>query len=242
MNLDRVLLDPVNYVEAALIYRELKLADYVRNVRFDALTRLGFLPYGSHFIFRKGSALVAIIEPYIELPGVFILWSLALVFGLFMGTWWVAPFAAIITFIQWKKNQKNRNVDDAMRRKDRTNQLIIQNPQLLFPFISKALETARQRWVGIPSLKDEVIAEMFIFSEIDNLEFVFDKSRSGLIEIEYVHRAIKIFIARAENVRFEQIARRLILKGRYNRDFMICVKNLLDVGFYARSLATQRKL
>ena len=81
---------------------------------------------------------------------------------------------------------------------------------------------------------------MYVFTEIDNLEFVFDKSKPGLIQPEHALRAIKIFLARCENVGFEHMARELIPKGRYNRQFVRCVEKLLNVGDWARTRKTSK--
>jgi hypothetical protein len=82
-----------------------------------------------------------------------------------------------------------------------------------------------------------ITIDMFVFGEIDNLESVFKKLTYDLIEEEYALRAIKIFVARAENDRFGRSAYNLIKKGRYNATFRRAVIKLIYVGHLARVCA-----
>jgi|SRR6056297_3680700 len=138
--------------------------------------------------------------------------------------------AFIITYIHWLKSQRSKNVEDAMARKDKANSMIIDNAELLYPYIGNVFDFRyRYREKQIDQIKLTKI-NMYVFTEIDNLEFVFEKSRSGLIEEIYALRAIKIFIARAENKGFFRIAQRLLETGRYNDEFKNSVQHLLYLG------------
>jgi hypothetical protein len=77
---------------------------------------------------------------------------------------------------------------------------------------------------------------MYIFSELDNLEFIFQKAKFGLIYPEFAYRAVKIFIARAENDKFARRASQLVKSGRYNEDFQNLVTELIQIGLYRREL------
>ena len=120
-------------------------------------------------------------------------------------------------------------------RKDKANSMIVEHTELLFPYIRNVFgfdaQFTEQHLDDIRRAK----IDMYVFTEIDNLEFVFDKSRAGLIEDNYTVRAIKIFVARTENEGFFNVARRLIVSGRYNEDFAQAAVKLLYVGRFDSS-------
>lgn len=141
---------------------------------------------------------------------------------------------SFVAYHQWVSTKQNRSVEDAMGRKDNANKLIIDNPNILLPYVGNVFDFdigyAQKRLEN----EERVKIDMFVFAEIDNLEFVFDKLTYDLIEEEYVLRAIKIFIARAKNEGFARSALRLIIKGRYNAAFQQAVKKLIYVGHLER--------
>ena len=120
---------------------------------------------------------------------------------------------------------------------------IMNNPDLLLPYVESALLiSARVREAEIDVAMEtetnrsaETKIEMYIYNEIDNLEFVFDKSKHSLIDDVFVMRAIKIFIARSENRLFRLRAKDLLEKGRYNHDFRFAAETLMLVAEWRRN-------
>jgi hypothetical protein len=147
--------------------------------------------------------------------------------------------AFLVGYFRWDKTEKNRNVDDGMRRKELANKMIFDNTTILRPYVANVFDIDERYADTILNNDDRIKVQMFIFTEIDNLEYVFDKSRAGVIQKEFVLRAIKIFVARAENNGFGRLARDLVCYGRYNRSFVRCAESLLDLGYF-RSQRTGR--
>lgn len=173
------------------------------------------------FVRRPSSVVMLPIFAYSIIPG-----SATLIFAVL--AFWAG-------YERWMLAEKNRNVDDAIRRKELANKMIIDHANILRPFVSNVFEMEERFSNTMLKPEERVRLHMYIFTEIDNLEFVFDKARSGLILPQYALRAIKIFAARCENFGFEQLARELIKNGRYNRDFVRCAECLLDLGYWTRS-------
>jgi hypothetical protein len=235
-------LDPVDPTEIETISRELELADYVQIVRRTLLARLLFSPRHGH-VSEWFADFSDRLEPYVRIEWLLLVWFFgAALFSVQTASVPLTFGSLLFAFFTWRKNQRDRNVDDAMRRKDRANQLIIEHTRVVFPYVGNVFERLAHSWNGIPSFEDEVTAEMFVFSKIDNLEYVFDKCRSGLIEPKYTIRAIKVFVARADNPRFEQLARRLVRAGKYNHEFVNCVDKLLCVGLLSRRSARRSEM
>lgn len=140
----------------------------------------------------------------------------------------------LVAWIRWQRVERNRNVEDAMARKDRTNKIIFDNAGILADYVGNVFNIEAQVAAAAVGSEDRIRRDMFVFMEIDNLEFVFDKSRAGLIESEYAVRAMKIFAARSENRRFADAAQRLVVQGRYNDEFREAVTKLVFVGHRAR--------
>lgn len=230
-------LDPASPVEIATLAGLLELSDHSRAARRHLLRRLAFTA-GSRPLAELGSTALEDLEPYITPQLIAASVLLVAIFAGIPGAVLVLSLTGgLVASYRWVKAQRDRNVDDAMRRKDRANQLIIQSPRLLFPYVGNVFDSQLMPWAGPRELEEQIRAEMFVFAEIDNLEFVFDKSRSGLMDTEYALRAIKIFVARAENDRFERLARTLLVSGRYNSMFAAAAQRLLCLGgWVGRSL------
>lgn len=141
---------------------------------------------------------------------------------------------SFVAYYQWVRTKQNRSVEDAMGRKDKVNKLIIDNSNILLPYVGNVFDCDIRYAEKRLEDDERVKIDMFVFAEIDNLEFVFDKSTYGLIEEEYALRAIKIFVARAENEQFARSALRLIVNGRYNATFRRAAIKLIYVGHLAR--------
>ena len=212
---------------------------------------LGFVPEGGQWLrgrWSKGLEHAVVQIPAIPiLVGALLLEVLIWVFGMIYPyakevtlPYVIIPlFAAIAAYQNWRKSRQNSTVDDALKRKEIANSAIIDNPELLLPYVQSAFlgATNELALVLVTNLREsncdlvyDTKIDMYIYSEIDNLEFVFDKSNHDLIDSLFVMRAIKIFIARNENQLFRLRARQLLVKGRYNHDFQLAAETLMLVA------------
>lgn len=231
-----------DHVALERLDRRLVQADQHRTVREEVLVELGFLPHHSRHPWHRWSKavehfvlhipVVPILVPALLLEGVF--WTS----GMFYPLWkeftlrgLIFPLlAAIAAYQNWRKSRINSTVDDALKRKDMANALIMNNPELLLPYVQSALHASINTWESESDLFLDTKIDMYIYNEIDNLEFVFDKSNHNLIDDLFVMRAIKIFIARNENRLFRLKAIGLLEKGRYNHDFQLAAERLILVA------------
>jgi hypothetical protein len=152
-----------------------------------------------------------------------------------LGTYVVAVLGFWIGYTRWELAEKNRNVDDTIKRKELANKMMVENAAVLLPYVGDAFDVESRYAETQVTDHDRIKVQMYVFTEIDNLEFVFDKVKSGLIQELQALRAIKILLARCENDNFERMARRLLERGRYNTDFVMCVRVLLNVAHWTRS-------
>lgn len=132
---------------------------------------------------------------------------------------------------RWSIGQISRAVDEAMKRKEISNKMIIDHANLLIPYVgSGVLATDVSVHSSTATPEDQVRISMFVYAELDNLEFVFVKSRAGLMEWDYSLRAIGIFLARAQNQYFASLSRQLVREGKYSREFSLAVAKLVAVA------------
>jgi hypothetical protein len=227
-----------DHLALSALDRRLRQADQHADVRTDVLQELQFIKGGRRPRLTK---LCRELERQIlNLPAMpslvaaiafgIVLWILGLLDSFKEYTFIFPLLAAVVAYQNWRRARLNSTVDDALKRKDMANALIMQNPELLRRYVQSAL-------YGAPSTEgldydhsDNTKIDMYIYSEIDNLEFVFSKSNHDLIDDEFVIRAIKIFIARNENRLFRARAKDLVGKGRYNHDFRSAAERLLLVA------------
>jgi len=165
-------------------------------------------------------------------------WSIALVFSQVL----LGGYVVLIGYHQWIRAECNRNVEDATSKKAAVNAVIQKNISTLFPYVGSAF-ASRVDYAALPvEHKSQTVIDMYIFAELDNLEFVFQKAKFGLVYPEFAFRAVKIFIARAENERFAQRAMQLVKSGRYNEDFRRVVNELLYLGLFEHeAVLTERR-
>lgn len=153
------------------------------------------------------------------------------ILGLSFDPFWIFIAAlGTLVFTGYRENARHtqRAIDDAIRRKDIANGMIVTHARTLLPYVVG--EQLEANYVAISPTHDpvdKVRIAMFIFAELDNLEFAYIKSRSGLLSVDYAIRAIKIFVARAQNRRFADTASRLVFAGKYDEPFVRCVGLLL---------------
>ena len=224
--------------EIDILYKLIDVADDRVAERLELLFRLKFIA-GFKILYGWRTSVLDKLDTCLDPIAVVIFALLVAVIDKQWGRIVFFTLAFLVAYIRWIKSQRSKNVDDAMTRKDKANSMIIDHAELLLPYVGNVFDfEARYAQQHLDDIKRAKI-DMYVFTEIDNLEFVFDKSRAGLIEDKYTLRAIKIFVARAENEGFFNVARKLIFSGRYNVDFTRAAENLLYVGrFDSSKLAT----
>jgi len=151
---------------------------------------------------------------------------------------------SLVAYSQWLNGQRHRAVEEAMEKKGRANDLIIQNPVELIDLVLSAFELDRSagtmsRDLTADDVSKRIVQEMFVYTEIDILEFVYLKSNQGIMLNEYAFRSVQIFISRAQNKKFAYLAQRLVKKGRYNSGFKRGVNTLIR---FAQALEQQARV
>lgn len=218
-------------------------AEYDERVRIQALADIDFIGADQQWVYKSRRFYTENIERYvrplhgvlISLAGYLIVasiweWSIALVFSQVL----LGVYVLLIGYHQWVRAECNRNVEDATQRKAVLNDLIRDNISILNPYVGKVFGSEMEYVPDPIEKKSRTLIDMYVFSELDNLEFVFQKARFGLVFPEFSFRAVKIFIARAENEKFARRASQLVIKGRYNSDFQKLVNDLIHIGLYRR--------
>jgi hypothetical protein len=211
--------------------RRLEQADQDDTIREELLTELSFIPSPVRRPWFRWSR---VMERYFHKIPIIALVPLLLIdliaWRLGLRTFFSPLLTVIAGYRTWRRSRINSTVDDALKRKDMANAVIMDNPELLSPYVESALTVSKttSRGRADPFLNAKV--DMYIYSEIDNLEFVFDKSNHGLVDEQFVMRAIKIFIARNENYLFRLRSEELLDKGRYNHDFALAAEKLIVVA------------
>lgn len=215
-----------------VLHKLLDVADSSSKSREELLNRLGFISRKRSITRIQFDKFLILLDGYLN-----IIVSIAIIYPIVAFIFQIKKLSLLLTFIvitsaylRWSRNQRSKNVDDALKRKDIANSMILQNKDLLSPYVGNVFSTTEQYVEKNLSNKDLITIDMYVYTEIDNLEFVFEKSRAHLIEDQYVVRAIKIFVARAENKGFYNVAKRLIKSGKYNEKFSGAVLRLLFVG------------
>lgn len=228
-----------DYAALERLDRRLLQADQDRRIRDEILSELDFLPEDTGWFPTRWLRRIEYWLRVYWLAIVPVLVGVLLLDVIFAMFGWhefrIPPIiptllAAIVAYQSWRMSRLNSTVDDALKRKDMTNALITNNAELLLPYVQSAL-------LASPSVREpesDVIldtkVEMYIYGELDNLEFVFYKSKHSLIDEFFVIRAINIFISRGENRLFRLKARALLDKGRYSHDLRQAAETLLLVG------------
>jgi hypothetical protein len=123
---------------------------------------------------------------------------------------------------QWSVNRGHSSLSDAFSRKAVMNQAIMSEPVVLGKFIAPARATGGS--VSEPKgLESDVKADIFIFMEMDNLEYVFEKYRDGEITPRQALRQCFIFASRCGVSEFRDKAVRYSAGGFYRPEFRASV-------------------
>jgi len=226
--------------EIQSLHQLIAIADDSMSARMELLFGLGFIT-GHKTLYKKSARILNFLDQYLT-PIVLLAIVLALLSAIFNITQLsiaASLVAGLSAYFSWVRSERSKNVDDAFRRKDMANAMIVANGDLLLPYTGNVFDFDAKYAEQHLSAAERMRVDMYVFAEMDNLEFVFEKSRARLIEDRYVVRAIKIFLARVENDGFYNVAKRLINVGRYNEDFVQTTTKLLEVAHSRfESLAT----
>lgn len=239
-------MDPFEFVAQTSCRRIRKLSELLDNADFDdriqleALRALNFISRSQENI-QNSRRIFGLIEPYITpafgVPSAIVLYIIAAKFfsvAAGFGPLILSGYVMLIGYQQWIRNECTKNVEDSIARKAALNDVIRQNFNLLSPYVGQVFGISSE-YSPTPEAS-KITVDIYIFSELDNLEFIFQKGKFGLVYPEFAYRAVKIFIARTENDRFASRAEQLARSGRYNRDFLRVVADLILVGLYRREL------
>lgn len=221
--------------EIKFLYQLIKVADHSVTARIELLSRLRFISEPKN-LYKVRFYVLKILDTYLDpILAVIITLFVAAIINPKWGSIAFLTLTFLIAYIRWVRSQRNENVEDAIMCKDKANSMIVEHTELLLPYIENVFGfEAQYTEQHLDDIRRAKI-DMYVFTEIDNLEFVFDKSRAGLIEDHYTVRAIKIFVTRTENEAFFNVARRLIVSGQYNENFAQAAVKLLYVGRFDSS-------
>jgi len=73
-----------------------------------------------------------------------------------------SAFAAISAYFSWLRNQRSKNFDDALKRKDIANSMIIQNKAILMPYAGNVFDIDAQYAAENLSSDDKVSIDMYV--------------------------------------------------------------------------------
>lgn len=160
--------------------------------------------------------------------------------------------ALLLAFARWQIGNSQSAMSEMFERKQAVNNLIIEKQDSVKPLISDALDLTRknqnarktkftinERDELVNNLKNERNStsqedcfeqQMFVYIELDNLEFAQMKFKAGYLDAEQMVRACEIFESRCVNVSFRRLA---AIHGTdfYTDDFHDLVKTLILFGF-----------
>jgi hypothetical protein len=128
--------------------------------------------------------------------------------------------AVFLGIVQWNISNKHVAFDNAFERKKRTNDMIITHPKELSGILGGVF----------PGAEDDatLLKRMFVFSELDNLEYVFEKYRDGLLAAKPTLRSALIMYSRCEDRVFAELALDLVKKGRYRKEYQESVRTIAE--------------
>ncbi|MDF9827762.1 hypothetical protein M2447_001864 [Ereboglobus sp. PH5-10] len=124
----------------------------------------------------------------------------------------------------------------SFERRRALNEDLVREKTKLMPLVSGAtIITSGQHISGNSTPEqtrdeDEFVRIMYVFSELDTLEFMYENYRDGLLsEGKHFVRACLIFQSRCESSKFRDYVEGCLVNGRYSRqEFINGVKSILE--------------
>lgn len=163
--------------------------------------------------------------------------------------------AFILAFLRWQYGNRQSSMSEIFERKKSSNLDLIAHEGAVQDLVSGAVDPPspnlqmRQTIFSkeqVDTLCNDFASrnpygnkeatfkqKMFVFMELDNLEFAYTKFKSGMLDNEQIYRACEIFESRCQSELFRHLAAKQGL-AYYTEDFHEVVRILLIFG-YARS-------
>ncbi len=145
----------------------------------------------------------------------------ALAFGLAFG-------ALLLALHQWNLARQNASLTEVFERRRDTNAELVDNEGMRI-LVEAAMPD------GAIADPPSFLKAMFVFAELDNLEFHYEKYRKGFITNEVAIRACEIFLSRCKGQMFRALAQSLVGNkyGRYREEFRRVVNKIADAAMQA---------
>jgi hypothetical protein len=128
----------------------------------------------------------------------------------------MAGGALLIGVLRWSLSQEESSIDSFYERLRASNDFLV-NSKKAYSFVKRLMSTAEQ---------EEFRRNMWVYTELDNLEYCFEKYAYRFMTADTAHRALGVFNTRWQNEEFRNLAIELVERGRYNEDFIAMVQEL----------------
>jgi hypothetical protein len=129
--------------------------------------------------------------------------------------------AIFFAFHQWRMQRSHSTFSESFARKVTSNKTIIDNEEFLAPLVSAALDDG-----GKINGKKEIVPDIFVYMEMDNLEYVYEKYRDHEISPKSTLRQCFILVSRCGNPEFRRKAIEYSSKGFYRPEFSAAVRSI----------------
>lgn len=148
----------------------------------------------------------------------------------------ISSAAAITAFFiglyQWSTQRKEISLDKFYERLDRANKHVDNWPsarhlvQSLYPNIDDPIPDIKQNEPKINVQEFNYQTARYVYTEIDNLEYVIEKYCLGFMSVRTTYRGIICFISRCQDIEFINLAIKLAEKAGYNATTEDILKNI----------------
>jgi hypothetical protein len=168
-------------------------------------------------------------------------------------------FAFILAFMRWQVAIRQEAMSEIFLRKQASNLQILANKDATKPLVAGAINLKTNRYDQPPvcldaTLWEEVLSDfknrnphgdlepsfeqsMFVYMELDNLEFAYMKYVASYLDDEQMYRACEIFESRCQSTLFRYMAAKQGL-AYYTDELHFVIKHLLVFGFAQSSCNT----
>lgn len=123
---------------------------------------------------------------------------------------------------QWNTSKAENSFSEAFARKSDINKFIFDNSGPLSGLFDEAIRGG--------AACHEFKKNMFVFMELDNLEYVYEKYRDAELKDKLALRSCLIFGSRCTSSEFRDRACKLVKSGLYRDEFEGAVKSILNIS------------
>lgn len=152
------------------------------------------------------------------------------------GSEWPQTFSGLgiaavlfLTVYQWERTRGQSAFSEAFARKVTSNRVIMDHADPLGEYIKYA-QLHAQVPMDAETSKTNVKVDVFIYMEMDNLEYAFEKYRDREISAKSTLRQIFIFVSRCGNPEFRNKAIQFSDLGFYRPEFSVAIKKIVEVS------------